>query len=241
MLIFGMLATPHALLAELYTDEINSRIYWLGKVLIAFLPYWLAGLGAGAIVLTLGALLSRVLLVDQLRPREERCLLTLKKRANPTWDRITIAVTYLAQGQVTIPLLLAISGVLLYRGEAAAALILTLGLCGSWLLNGIFKAFFRRQRPDLWEYANRPVDYSFPSGHSMSAVSFYGLLAASLRANFGISFGITIPVAAAIAVGVGFSRLYIGVHWPTDVLCGWLAGGIWLEACLYGFIHITGI
>lgn len=236
-----MLVNPHALLAELYTDGINSRIYWLGQALIAFLPYWLVGLMAGATVLTLGVFLGRVLLVDQLRPLEELCLLNLKKLANPARDRIATAVTYLAQGEVTIPLLVGMGGVLLYRGEAAAALGLILGLCGSWLLNSVFKSFFRRQRPELWESAKRPMDYSFPSGHSMSAVSFYGLLAASLSAYFGVSLAITIPVAAAVTVGVGLSRLYLGVHWPTDVLSGWLAGGIWLGACLRGLTRISGL
>lgn len=236
-----MLVTPSALLAELSIDGLNPRIYWLGQAMIAFLPYWLAGLLAGAIMLTLGAVLGRFWLVDQLRPMEELCLLTLKELANPTRDRILTTVTYLAQGEVTIPLLVVIGGALIYRDEADAALILTLGLCGSWLLNSVFKSFFRRQRPNLWESAKRPMDYSFPSGHSMSAISFYGLLAANLSAYFGISLGVTIPVAAAVTVGVGLSRLYLGVHWPTDVLSGWLAGGIWLGACLLGLSHISGL
>ena len=236
-----MLVTPSALLAELSIDGLSPRMYWLGQALIAFLPYCLAGLLAGATMLTLGAVLGRVWLVDQLRPIEELCLLTLNDLASPARDRLVTVVTYLAQGEVTIPLLLGIGGVLIYRGEAAAALILTLGLCGSWLLNGVFKSFFQRQRPNLWESAKRPVDYSFPSGHSMSAISFYGLLAANLSAYFGLSLGVTIPVAAAVTVGVGLSRLYLGVHWPTDVLSGWLAGGIWLGACLSGLSRISGL
>lgn len=235
-----MIVTFSALLAELSIDGLSPRIYWLGQAMIAFLPYWLAGLLAGATVLTLGAVLGRFWLVDQMRPMEELCLLTLKELASPTRDHIVTAVTYLAQGEVTIPLLAGIGGALIYRGEAAAALILTLGLCGSWLLNSVFKSFFRRQRPNLWESAKRPMDYSFPSGHSMSAVSFYGLLAANL-AYFGISLGVTIPLAAAVTVGVGLSRLYLGVHWPTDVLSGWLAGGIWLGACLLGLSRISGL
>jgi undecaprenyl-diphosphatase len=236
-----MLVTLSALLVEPYIDDLSSRIDWLGQALIAFLPYGLAGLLAGAVVLTLGAILGRFWLVEQLRPVEELCLLTLKELASPTRDRIVTAITYLAQGEVTIPLLIGIGGMLIYRGEDAAALILILGLCGSWLLNGVFKSFFRRQRPNLWESAKRPMDYSFPSGHSMSAISFYGLLAADLSAYFGVSLSITIPVVAAVTVGVGLSRLYLGIHWPTDVFSGWLAGGIWLWVCLLSLTGISGL
>jgi undecaprenyl-diphosphatase len=221
--------------------EVSTHLYWFLQSLIAFMPYLLLGLLAGALVLAMGAFLARFLFLDWLRPFEESCLLTLKAQANPTLDRYMNALTWLAQGEITIPLLIVIGGVLIYRQEAIAAFVLAIGLSGSWLLNGIFKSFFRRERPDLWEASKRPMDYSFPSGHAMSAISFYGLLAASLTACLSIPWGITIPVAVALALGVGFSRMYLGVHWPTDVLSGWIAGGIWLGACLQGLMQIRGI
>lgn len=221
--------------------EVSTRLYWFLQSLIAFMPYLLLGLLAGALVLAIGAFLARFLLLDWLRPFEESCLLGLKAQANPTLDRYMNAVTWLAQGEVTIPLLIVIGGILIYRNDAITAFVLAIGLSGSWLLNSIFKSFFRRERPDLWEAPKRPMDYSFPSGHAMSAISFYGLLAASLTACFSIPWGITIPVAAALALGVGISRMYLGVHWPTDVLSGWIAGGIWLGACLQGLMHIGEI
>ncbi|HSM82200.1 MAG TPA: phosphatase PAP2 family protein, partial [Nodosilinea sp.] len=192
-------------------------------------------------VLALGALLARFWLADWLRPFEESCLLTLKAGATPALDRNMTAITWLAQGEITIPLLVVVGGILVYRNEAAAVLVLAVGLAGSWLLNGIFKSFFRRQRPDLWESSKRPLDYSFPSGHAMSAISFYGLLAALTTAFLGVPFGLTAGAAVALALGVGVSRLYLGVHWPSDVLSGWVAGGIWLGACLQGLVNIGGI
>jgi undecaprenyl-diphosphatase len=85
------------------------------------------------------------------------------------------------------------------------------------------------------------MDYSYPSGHSMSAISFYGLLAAILTQSLSIPLGLTVPLAAFLTLGVGFSRMYFGVHWPTDVLSGWVAGGIWLVSCLYGLVQISGV
>lgn len=221
--------------------EVSSRLNWLFQSFVAFIPYLLIGLLAGALVLTIGALLARFLLVEWLRPFEESCLLKFKDWANPTLDRGMTAITWLAQGQVTIPLLVVVGGILVYCDEAIAALVLAIGLGGSWLLNGIFKLFFRRERPDLWESSKRPMDYSFPSGHSMSAISFYGLLAASFTAFFAVPLGITASLATLLALAVGFSRMYLGVHWPTDVLSGWVAGAIWLGACWLGLVQIGGI
>ncbi|MBM0744242.1 phosphatase PAP2 family protein [Phormidium sp. CLA17] len=221
--------------------EVGTRFYWLLQSLIAFMPYLLGGLVAGAIVLAAGVFFARFLLWKWLLPFEESCLLTLKSWANPTLDRYMTAVTWLAQGEITIPLLIAIGGILIYRNEAISALVLAIGLSGSWLLNGIFKSFFRRKRPDLWASSKRPMDYSYPSGHAMSAISFYGLLAANLASCLSIPLGITASLAGVLTLGVGFSRLYLGVHWPTDVLSGWIAGAIWLGACLYGLVQIGGI
>lgn len=221
--------------------EVSTRLYWLCQSLIAFMPYLLASLLAGAIALAMGVFLARFLLWDWLLHLEESCLLILKARANPTLDRYMTAITWLAQGEITIPILIAIGGILVYRNEVAATLVLAIGLSGSWLLNGIFKALFRRKRPDLWVSSKRPMDYSYPSGHAMSAISFYGLLASNLTHCLSIPLGITASLAASLTLGVGFSRVYLGVHWPTDVLSGWVAGGIWLVACLYGLAQVGGI
>jgi|694.fasta_scaffold49724_3 membrane-associated phospholipid phosphatase len=231
----------HPYIRKLPMAQANTRLYWLFQSLMDFVPYLLAGLLADMLVLALGVFIARLLLWDWLLPFEESCLLILKEWSNPTRDRYMIALTWMAQGEITIPILIAIAGILIYRDDAVPALILAIGLSGSWLLNGIFKSFFRRKRPDLWASSKRPRDYSYPSGHSMSAISFYGLLAAILTQSLGISLWLTVPVAAFLTLGVGFSRVYLGVHWPTDVLSGWVAGGIWLGSCLYGLAQIKGI
>ncbi|MFQ4135989.1 phosphatase PAP2 family protein [Nodosilinea sp. PGN35] len=221
--------------------QLSARFNWFFQALLAFMPYLLLGLFAGAFVLTMGVLLARILLLDWLRPVEESLLLMLKARATPILDRAMTAVTWLAQGEITIPVLMVVGGILVYRDRAIAALILAIGLSGSWLLNGIFKSFFRRERPDLWASSKRPLDYSYPSGHAMSAISFYGLLAADFTACLSVPAMITATLALAVTLGVGVSRVYLGVHWPTDVLSGWVAGGIWLGVCLLGLVQIGGL
>ena len=222
-------------------DEVDSRLSWLIQSLITFTPYFLGGLGVGSIVLALGVFLARYLLWKWLLPIEKTILFFFKDHAKPYLTSSMIVMTFLAQGQVTIPLLIFIGGLLIYRHESAAALVLVMNLSGSWLLNGIFKSFFRRQRPDLWASPDRLMDYSYPSGHSMSAISFYGLLAIYFTHFFAIPIPLTAAIASLISLLVGFSRVYLGVHWPTDVLSGWLAGLIWLIACFYGLAQLGTI
>lgn len=221
------------------TEAVNIHLYWLGQALIRFIPYFIGGLVAGAIVLASNVFFARYLLWQWLLPTEKSILLSLNARGNPLVSRWMVAITYLAQGQVTIPLLLLSGGLLIWHHESAAALILAINLSGSWFLNGIFKSFFRRQRPDLWASPNRPMDYSYPSGHSMSAISFYGLLAFYGTYFLGIPLLVTVASAVFISTIVGFSRVYLGVHWPTDVLSGWMAGLIWLLACVYGLANLS--
>lgn len=222
-------------------EAVYIHLYWLGQSLISFIPYFIGGLLAGSIVLASSVFLARYLLWQWLLPAEKGILLTLKSHGNPLLDAWMKSVTFLAQGQVTIPLLIFSASLLVYLQQFTAALILAINLSGSWLLNGIFKSFFRRQRPDLWASPNRPMDYSYPSGHSMSAISFYGLLAFYATHFLSIPLSITLAIAISISILVGFSRVYLGVHWPTDVFSGWMAGIIWLMACLYGLVNIGAI
>lgn len=94
------------------------------------------------------------------------------------------------------------------------------------------KAFFARPRPDLVPYGVEVYSHSFPSGHSTLSAAFYltlAMLVASLetrRRTKALAYGL----AGFTLVAVGFSRVYLGVHWPTDVLAGWCLGAVWALA-----------
>jgi undecaprenyl-diphosphatase len=112
------------------------------------------------------------------------------------------------------------------------ALFVALAIGGVALLNTLLKTLFERPRPDLWEWLVTETSFSFPSGHSVAsatlALSIVLLLWNTRWRVLALGGGLTY-----LAV-VGFSRMYLGVHYPSDVLGGWLLACTWvalLVAC----------
>jgi undecaprenyl-diphosphatase len=140
-----------------------------------------------------------------------------------------------ALGGVTLLTLITMitGGFLFLDGKRRMALFLYGSVAGGALLSGFLKDIFQRPRPDIVPHGAYVTTTSFPSGHSMlSAVTYLtlgALLARSqprkaLKAYF-------ILLAALLTLLVGVSRVYLGVHWPTDVLAGWTAGATWAIFC----------
>jgi membrane protein DedA with SNARE-associated domain len=113
------------------------------------------------------------------------------------------------------------------------SVMVLVALSGGWFLDLMLKLAFHRPRPDIMRIVDAS-GYSFPSGHSMVATTFYGFVAylAWLNlANSKIRYLTTIGFIALIML-IGISRIYLGVHYPSDVLAGFAAGGFWLFSCI---------
>ncbi|MBI0577054.1 phosphatase PAP2 family protein [Neobacillus cucumis] len=109
-------------------------------------------------------------------------------------------------------------------------------IAGAGILNGVLKQFFQRTRPNL----HRLIEisgYSFPSGHAMSAFAFYGVLAFLLWRHISTRIGrtILIIVSCFMILAIGISRIYLGVHYPSDIIGGYFASGFWLTAAIWVF------
>lgn len=151
----------------------------------------------------------------------------------PGWmDEVARDLTALGSMTVLIGLTLATAGYLwLARKRGSAASILA-SVGGGIAVSMLFKGAFDRPRPDLVPHATQVYTASFPSGHAMLAAVTYLTLAAML-ARVQPTRGLKIylfAVATLVTVLVGISRVYLGVHWPTDVLAGWVAGAAWALA-----------
>jgi undecaprenyl-diphosphatase len=128
--------------------------------------------------------------------------------------------------------------VLRHRWEVILFIVV---MAGSTLLNHILKAAFRRERPDLHRLAEE-ASYAFPSGHAMASFALYGIVAYLLWRHIGSFAGriILIAVCAAMFLGIGISRIYLGVHYPSDVIGGYLASGLWLALSIAVFGRWAG-
>ena len=143
------------------------------------------------------------------------------------------------------PVVLLIDGVvaivLAVRRRWQSFTLWTIAIIGGAVLDEILKLSFRRARPDVASEFISSGSWSFPSGHAMNSLVTYAMLAyvlrefvASARARLVISVA-----AALLIVAIGFSRLYLGVHYLSDVTAGYLAGGAWVLACIATAHHAS--
>ena len=107
---------------------------------------------------------------------------------------------------------------------------------GTPIINQILKQFFHRARPDL----HRLIEiggYSFPSGHAMNAFAVYGILAFLLWRHIPTRLGrtILIIISSIFILMIGTSRIYLGVHYPSDIIGGYFASGFWLAISIWFF------
>ncbi len=149
-------------------------------------------------------------------------------------DRAAIEITFLGTGVIVL-MIVAISGMFLWLTKHKhSALLLMVSTAGAVLLNGLLKAGFDRPRPQIFEWGQHTVSSSFPSGHAMSAAAVYmtvAYLAARLQRR-RISRALTLLAAVIIIVLIAASRLYLGVHYPTDVGAGVVIGIAWAALCM---------
>jgi undecaprenyl-diphosphatase len=125
---------------------------------------------------------------------------------------------------ITLGVLVALG--LALRRQRRQALVFVVAVGGSMVLTQVLKALFARPRPDLWVSIKPAHTFSFPSGHAMdtAALATAGVfLLWQFRAHW-----LVWPWLPLFALGVGWSRMYLGVHYPSDVLAGWLSATGWV-------------
>ncbi|HEY0571265.1 MAG TPA: phosphatase PAP2 family protein [Enterovirga sp.] len=127
-----------------------------------------------------------------------------------------------------------IAYLLMTRRRGAALLVLG-AIGGGMVLSALLKLGFERPRPDLVPHGMHVYTASFPSGHAMLSATTYltlGALLARLHQLRRVK-AFFLGLAIVLTIMVGFSRIYLGVHWPSDVLAGWCVGASWAALCWY--------
>ena len=164
------------------------------------------------------------------------------QHATPAVTWFMMGFSFLGSVAVVTTLCLVAICVFLYFRQARAAALLAVTMAGMAALDVALKLAFHRPRPVAY-FGPTPTTYSFPSGHAMGSVCFYGVLAAILAARArGKGAKWCIWTGAVLLIGmIGYSRIYLGVHYPSDVIAGYCAGAVWVGAV--GFlnrIHTNG-
>jgi undecaprenyl-diphosphatase len=134
-------------------------------------------------------------------------------------------------GMVTVATL----GYLLLTRRRGAAILVASAIVGGMVASALLKLGFERPRPDLVPHGMRVYTASFPSGHAMlSAITYLTLGALLARVHKPRRVKIFfLSLAIFLTIIVGASRVYLGVHWPSDVLAGWCIGSAWAGLCWY--------
>jgi undecaprenyl-diphosphatase len=133
-------------------------------------------------------------------------------------------------------------GFLLLTGKRHAARVVIISVVGGIVLSSLLKWGFSRPRPDLVPHGAVVYTQSFPSGHAMLSAVVYltlGALLARTEAKTGVKIYL-LACAGVLTVIIGISRIYLGVHWPTDVLAGWAVGASWALLCWLVMLWLQG-
>ena len=171
---------------------------------------------------------------------DERVLRALRRSDDPSlpigpaWLRIAaLDISALGSASVLGLVVAAVAGFLLLQGLRRTAGFIVVARVGGWLLNSFLKELFQRPRPGVVPHLSEVLTLSFPSGHAMTSAVVYLTLGALLMrlADRRATKIYCMACAMVIAGLVGATRVYLGVHYPTDVLAGWLVGLSWALMC----------
>jgi membrane-associated phospholipid phosphatase len=204
------------------------------KSFLAFVKKLLLARWDSLLVILLGVCLP-LLIFEQLAvivwqdevgfPWDEPILRAIHETATPQLDAFAVIFTKLGVFWGVFPIAIAISLFLLYLRRWRSLTYLLITLIGNVFINRIAKEFLHRVRPSLWDSLAPEFDYGFPSGHSMSSM---GLVAALVILTWGSRWCWLVLLGGGLFTAtIGWTRLYLGVHFPSDVLAGWMVSLAW--------------
>lgn len=196
----------------------NMRRRWLGLSLVAFILFLLTGF---AVISGSTENLDRSVLLA-IRQTDPASV------AVPVWVQQMISdLTGLGSVTALIVLTMIAAGWALAVGASGTARFITISVGGAMLINPLAKMLVGRPRPDLAPHGDTVYTASFPSGHAFLSLTVYAVLALVI-ARRGRALSYSLIVAGLLALLIGISRIMLAVHWPSDVVAGWLLGLAWI-------------
>ena len=194
----------------------------------------LAGAAVAALCIVAFAWVAAHVATGRTQAFDEAVLGVLARHRVPWLQAVMLDVTLLGATSVVIGIALVAALFLALTRHRDSAALLVASTVGAQLLNDVLKRAFDRPRPHVFDWGTQVATTSFPSGHAMSAAAVYATvayLAARLEARRAVRVA-TYVAATLVILAVGFSRMYLGVHYPTDVAAGIAIGWSWAAFCV---------
>jgi undecaprenyl-diphosphatase len=207
-----------------FFDLVVNRLQAIGISLLAGLLF------AAAIVIVFGLLAREVFLTARAGPLDREITLFVRGLESPFRNNLAIVLTFFGSHLFIIPATLVVAYVLRAKGHPISALLFFSSVAGGFLLNALLKISFQRARPDLWPALVFEHTFSFPSGHAAMSTVFYGGLASVVFHQTDRRGPRILAVSGALIaiLTIMATRVYLGVHWTTDVIAGFVVGIFWV-------------
>jgi undecaprenyl-diphosphatase len=188
----------------------------------------LASLGAAVLALFLFAWLGNEMLQGDTQHFDQIIREWVHRYASPGMTSAMNAISLLGYNILIVELAIALA-IFAWLRWRRALLWLAVAMTGSLVLDLTLKYIYHRTRPTAY-FGMAPHSYSFPSGHALCSFCFYGVVAGLLSARIkSLALQMVIwCLAAALVIAIGVSRIYLGVHYPSDVVAGYLAATVWV-------------
>jgi undecaprenyl-diphosphatase len=220
--------------SEPVTDLLESLFDRAGSLLGALGIFLVAGAAIAAFGTWVFSELAETVMAGKTQSFDEAVLRWIFTRHTPALDAAMIEITALGTGTVVLMIVCVAALFLSLTKHKYSALLLLVATAGGLALDMVLKLRFDRPRPHVFAWGTNAVSSSFPSGHAMSATIVYSTvayLAARLQRRQWARW-VTMMIAIAVIALICFSRLYLGVHYPSDVLAGAVIGLSWAAFCM---------
>ncbi len=205
---------------------------WKEKVFPLISLVWITGFIIAAFSLWIFLQITERVMAEETTEIDTAILQNIYKLHTPLLNQVMSGITFLGNGSTLIFLISLVVIFLLVMRKFINAFALVIATSGGTYLNVWLKELVARARPELWERIVEAKLFSFPSGHAMVSLVTYGFISYLLISKFRSLRVLISFFAAFLILAIGFSRLYLGVHWPTDIAAGYAAGLVWLITCI---------